>query len=85
MSRLPFDRHCLRSTERGCHVACVLIGTNFSLRYVATGIDWNCNAAYSVLESTPNNSDLPYIYNYRGTHMMCDNWNELLHLACATV
>ena len=30
-------------------------------------------------------SDLPYIYSYHGTHMMCDNWNELSHLACATV
>ena len=29
---LPFGRHCSRSTERGCHVACALIGTNCSLR-----------------------------------------------------
>ena len=25
------------------------------------------------------------IYIYHGTHVMCDNWNELSHLACATV
>ena len=25
------------------------------------------------------------IYSYHGTHVMCDNWNELSHLACATV
>ena len=24
-------------------------------------------------------------YSYHGTHMMCDNWNERSHLACATV
>ena len=28
ISCLPFGRHCLLSTERGCHVACALIGTN---------------------------------------------------------
>ena len=27
MSSLPFGRHCSRSTERGCHVVCALIGT----------------------------------------------------------
>ena len=82
MSRLPFGRHCSRSTERGCHVACALIGTNFSLRYVPTRV---ATRLIRYLRALQIISDLPYIYNYRGTHMMCDNWNELLHLACATV
>ena len=35
MSCLPVGRHCSRSTERGCHVACALIGifSEMSLRY----------------------------------------------------
>ena len=35
MSCLPVGRHCSRLTERGCHVACALIGilSEMSLRY----------------------------------------------------
>ena len=57
MSCLPFGRHCSRSTERGCHVACALIGTNCNVRYgesqpgLQRGYEW----FYSVLESTLNN------------------------------
>ena len=39
MSCLLFGRHCSLLTERGCHVACALIGTNCNtLRRVETGV-----------------------------------------------
>ena len=86
MSCLPFGRHCSRSTERGCHVACALIGTN-CLRYgrvvlggVQRGYEW-----YMYLRALFIISDLPYIYTAIMVLTSCDNWNKLSHLACATV
>ena len=42
ISCLPFGRHCWRSTERGCRVACALIGdscgTWLALRWVTGGV-----------------------------------------------
>ena len=42
MSCRPFGRHCSRSTECGCHVACALIGTNC---FATAGRNRGCNAA----------------------------------------
>ena len=87
MSCLPFGRHCSRSTERGCHVACALIGMYCNTNCAAASHNRGCNVAngYSVLESTKKFLIFPILYSYHGTHVMCDNWNELSHLACATV
>ena len=43
MSCLPFGCHCSRSTERGCHVACALIGTYCEIATASR--NQGCNAA----------------------------------------
>ena len=45
-----------------------------------------CNAAMNGFIRHWRALYLPYIdYSYHGTQVMCDNWNELSLLACATV
>ena len=39
---------------------------------------------YGSYTASPSMALVGGIYTY-GTHVMCDNWNKLSHLACATV
>ena len=75
MSCLPFGRHCSRSAERGCHVACALIGTNCA----TASRNWGCNVATRSAVAPRNSSQLILGVQHLSHHKMLQQRHKLVY------
>ena len=88
---LPFGRHCSRLTERGCNVACALIGTNLACATASRSRRFNgyqecgCHSQIITNKKTPSPQEGPTKVQIKSSWSLSCSFVAEIHLGSGVV